>query len=97
MEPSSLAVDQNFAAVDAAKPEDGLQNLGAAAADQTGQPMDFALEKREFDIAQPVIGNIGEVRTGSRERGLMPQTPVVAARRLSLSAGAPESLCGSAR
>ena len=53
-----LTVDLDGAGVDGAKTEDGLQNLGATAADQSRESVDFAAAKHEVDVMQAVVADV---------------------------------------
>jgi hypothetical protein len=50
--------DLDGAGVDGAKAEDGLQNLGAAAADQSRESVDFAAAKHQVDVMQAVVADV---------------------------------------
>ena len=49
--------------------EDGLQNLGAPAADQASKAVDFAVHQREVDAAQAVVDDAGQSEKLTLARG----------------------------
>src|SRR5271156_6222835 len=70
--PQRRAVETNLAGFGGAQPEDRLQNFGASTAHEAREPMYLSLAKREIDVMEPVVGNLGqgENRVAARRPGI---------------------------